>query len=277
MSKIWFITGVGSGLGKAVAAAVLASGDTVFGLLRNPVVAADFEASAPGRAFACIADVTDRAAVFAAVARAEAAGGIDVLLNNAGNALEGYVEFVAPDDVRATMEVNLLGPLHAIQAVLPHMRARRRGRILNISSGGGILGVPWVGLYSATKFALEGMSEALAQEVGPLGIGVTIIEPGAFRTDLLVRDHAKMDGNSEDYDSSGVGKLRQRIGTMGGTEPGDPAKFAQALLKVAAASPAPLRAALGDDAISMALAKADSVRGDIEAWREVGSGLAHTD
>lgn len=274
MGKIWFITGVGSGLGQAVAKAVLDSGDTVFGVLRSPIAAREFEACAPGRAVACIADVTDRDAVFAAVARAEGAGGIDVLVNNAGNALEGYVEFVAPEDVRAVMEVNLLGPLNAIQAVLPHMRARRRGRILNISSGGGILGVPWVGLYSATKFALEGMSEALAQEVGPFGIGVTIVEPGAFRTNLLVRAHPAMAATSADYDATDAGKLRARISAMGGTEPGDPARFAQALLKLAATDPAPLRAALGDDAIAMALAKADSIRSDVEASRTLGSNLS---
>lgn len=268
------ISGVGSGLGKAVADAVLDSGDTVFGLLRREAAAREFEAHPSGRAHACLADVTDRDAVFAAVARAEAAGGIDILVNNAGNALEGYVEHVSPEAVRAVMESNLIGPLHAIQAVLPHMRARGRGRILNVSSGGGILGVPWVGLYSASKFALEGMSEALAGEVGPLGIGVTIVEPGAFRTALLTRDHPASTAPDPAYDESAGGIRRKQISAMGGKEPGDPAKFAQALLKIAAMDPAPLRAPLGDDALFMANAKAESLRTDVEALRAIGSGLS---
>ena len=197
------ITGVGSGLGRAVAAAALARGDRVFGVLRDPGAGRAFEASAPGRATAVIADVTDRSAMVAAAAAAEAAtGGVDVLVNNAGNVLESYVEEADPAAVRALFEVNLLGPLHLIQAVLPAMRRRRSGRILNISSGGGIVGVPWVGMYSASKFALEGMSEALAAEVGPLGVRVTIVEPGAFRTQLLLRDHVRMSSEVADYEAS---------------------------------------------------------------------------
>jgi NAD(P)-dependent dehydrogenase (short-subunit alcohol dehydrogenase family) len=270
----WLITGIGSGLGKAVAAAAIARGDSVVGVLRNRAAAEAFEASAPGRAIPILADVSDRDAMFATVAQAEArTGGIDILVNNAGNSLEGYVEDTDPQAVRALFEVNLLGPLHAIQAILPAMRARGRGRILNISSGGGIVGVPWVGLYSASKFALEGMSEALAKEVGPLGIHVTIVEPGAFRTNLLVREHPRATAASADYERS-AGKMRAFISAMGGAEPGDPEKFAQAMLRVADAETPPLRVALGDDAIAMALGKAEAIRDDVEAWRAVGSGLA---
>jgi NAD(P)-dependent dehydrogenase (short-subunit alcohol dehydrogenase family) len=271
----WLITGIGSGLGRALAAAAIARGDHVVGILRNAEAGRAFEASAPDRAFAVIADVSDRAAMFAAVATAEARlGTIDILVNNAGNVLESYVEEVDPDAVRAVFEVNLLGALHLIQAVLPAMRARGQGHIVNISSGGGIVGVPWVGLYSASKFALEGMSEALAAEVTALGIAVTIVEPGAFRTNLLLREHPKSVSAIADYERS-AGKMRSRLGTMGGTEPGDPAKFAQAMLHLADAADPPLRIALGDDAIMMALGKADAIRRDVEAWREIGSGLAH--
>lgn len=272
MAMTWFMTGVGSGLGKATAAAALNREDRVFGLLRSPDAAVAFENSAPGRAIACMGDVTDRAAVFAGIARAEGDDGIDVLMNNAGNVLEGYVEDVDPAAVRAIMEVNLLGPLHAIQAALPGMRRRKRGHIVNISSGGGIVGVPWVGLYSASKFALEGMSEALAAEVGPLGIAVTIVEPGAFRTNLLLRDHVSAQPTTTDYEES-AGKTRARISSMGGSEPGDPEKFARALLKLVDAERPPLRIALGEDAIGMALHKAASLRLDVEAGRELGSGL----
>ncbi len=277
MSKNWLITGIGSGLGQALAAAALARGDRVVGVLRHAGLAQAFEASAPGRATAVIADVSDRAAMIAAVATAEAAtGGIDILVNNAGNVLEAYVEEADPDAVRAMFEVNLLGPLHLIQAMLPAMRGRGRGHIVNISSGGGIVGVPWVGLYSASKFALEGMSEALAAEVGPLGIGVTIVEPGAFRTNLLLRDHFRAGSQIPDYERS-AGPMRARLSTMGGAEPGDPAKFAQAMLVLADAPHPPLRIALGDDAIAMALGKADAIRRDVEAWQSIGSHLAHDD
>lgn len=273
----WLITGVGSGLGNALARAALARGDTVVGIVRKPDAAAEFEALAPGRAIARLADVTDREAVFAAVRDSESrTGGIDILVNNAGNVLESWVEEARPRDVRALFESNLLGPLNLIQAILPAMRARGRGRILNISSGGGIMGVPWVGLYSATKFALEGMSEALAKEVGPLGISVTIVEPGAFRTSLLLRDTGRQPSQIEDYETS-AGTIRARLSSMGGTEPGDPEKFAQAFLCVVESDAPPLRVALGDDAIAMALAKAESIRTDVEAWRSVGSNLAHAD
>ncbi|AYJ85254.1 SDR family NAD(P)-dependent oxidoreductase (plasmid) [Sphingomonas paeninsulae] len=275
MSMNWFITGVGSGLGQALAAAAIARGDCVVGVLRNAEAARTFETSALGRAKAILADVSDRDAMFAAVATAEReTGGIDIVVNNAGNALEAYVEEVDPEAVRALFEVNLLGPLHVIQAALPAMRGRGKGRIINISSGGGIIGVPWVGLYSASKFALEGMSEALAAEVGPLGIAVTIVEPGAFRTNLLIREHSKSTSTIADYERS-VGKVQSRISSMGGTEPGDPAKFAQAMLKLADAADPPLRIALGDDAIAMALGKSDAIRRDIEAGRSLGSNLSH--
>lgn len=273
----WLITGVGSGLGEAVATAALARGDTVVGIVRREEAARRFEALAPGRAIAQIADVTDRDAVFAAVQAAEnITGGIDILVNNAGNVLESYVEEADPAAVRALLESNLMGPLNLIQATLPAMRARGRGRILNLSSGGGIVGVPWVGLYSATKFALEGMSEALAKEVGPLGIAVTIVEPGAFRTSLLLRDHVRPPPRIADYDRS-VGSIRARLSTLGGTEPGDPEKFATAFLAVVDSDSPPLRVALGDDAIAMALAKSDEIRADVEAWQHIGSGLAHAD
>lgn len=274
MTKTWFITGVGSGLGKATAAAALARGDTVFGLLRDRAAGEAFEASAPGRAVACIADVSDRAAVFAAVEAAEArSGGIDVLVNNAGRVLESFIEEADPQAARDLFEVNLLGPLNCIQAALPHMRGRRRGRIINVSSGGGIVGVPSVGVYSASKFALEGLSEALAAEVGGLGIHVTIVEPGAFRTNLLVTSRTVIASAIPDYEAT-VGRFRARLSGMGGAEPGDPAKLAQAMLALADADAPPMRLALGDDAIRMVEQKANAMLADIEAWRPLGSGLA---
>ncbi|MBV9842295.1 MAG: SDR family NAD(P)-dependent oxidoreductase [Sphingomonadaceae bacterium] len=275
MARHWIITGIGSGLGKAMAKAALERGDRVTGLLRNAAAAESFAGAAPGRSSARIVDVTDRSAVFAAIAAAEAAAPIDILVNNAANSFEGWIEEAEPDDLRALLETNLIAPLHVIQAVLPAMRARRHGHIVNISSGGGILGVPWCGPYSATKFALEGLSEALAQEVKAFGIHVTIVEPGAFRTNLLVRDHPKRAGEIDDYEQSDAVKMRDLISAMGGKEHGNPDKFAAAMMTVVDADPPPLRVALGDDAIAMAATKAKQLMRDIEAWSGVGSGLSY--
>lgn len=277
MSRHWVITGIGSGLGKAMADAALARGDRVTGLLRRTDVAAAFAASVPGRSVAHVVDVTDRDGVFAAIAAAEQAAPIDILINNAGNSFEGWIEEADAADVRALFESNVVAPLHLIQAVLPGMRARRRGHIVNISSGGGILGVPWCGPYSATKFALEGLSEALAQEVKAFGIHVTIVEPGGFRTNLLVRDHPKRMGGIADYERSGAVRMRDMISVMGGKEQGDPEKFAAAMMVVVDAQTPPLRVALGDDAIAMAVTKASQLTRDIEAWRAVGSGLSYAE
>jgi len=274
--KHWLVTGAGSGLGQATAAAALARGDRVTGTFRDERAARAFEASAPARAAAVLCDVTERAAIDEAVRRAEALAPVDILVNNAGQVLESWIEDAPADRVRALFEVNLLAPLGFVQAILPAMRGRGRGRIVNISSGGGILGVPGVGMYSASKFAVEGMSEALAQEVGPLGVAVTIVEPGSFRTNLLGRNRTGVASSSDDYQRSAA-KLRHRIVSGHGAEPGDPARFGEAMLRVADADPAPLRVALGDDAIAMALAKADSIRADITAWRGVGSGLGFAD
>jgi len=272
-AKTWFITGVSSGLGAAIAAAALARGDRVAGLLRNEAAGQAFEAQAPGRAMACIADVRDREAVFARVAEVEArTDGVDILVNNAGQVLESFIEEVEPDAARTLLDINLLGPLTCIQAVLPFMRARGRGKIFNVSSGGGILGVPSVGFYSATKFALEGLSEALAAEVGGLGIQVTIIEPGAFRTNLLVTSRTTIASKIPDYDRT-AGKFRRRIASMGGLEPGDPSRLAQAMLVLADSETPPLRAPLGDDAIGMVRQKIDSILGDLSQWESLGKDL----
>jgi NAD(P)-dependent dehydrogenase (short-subunit alcohol dehydrogenase family) len=277
MSKHWVITGIGSGLGKAVATAALVRGDRVTGLLRHADVAKAFAASVPGRSAAHVVDVTDREAVFAAITAAESAAPVDILVNNAGNSFEGWVEEADPQAVRDVFETNVIAPLHAIQAVLPAMRKRGCGHIVNISSGGGILGVPWCGPYSASKFALEGLSEALAQEVRALGIHVTIVEPGAFRTNLLVRDHPKLEGGIADYEKSGAARMRDMISSVGGKEHGDPARFAAAMMTVVDAETPPLRVALGDDAIAMALTKAKQIARDVEAWRAVGSSLDYAE
>lgn len=274
--KRWLITGTGSGLGQAVAKAALMRGDAVTGIVRHSAAASAFEALAPGHARAIIADVRDRGAIFSGVADAIGQfGGIDLVVNNAGQVLETYVEEAEPAAVRALFDVNLLGALNVIQAILPHFRARRQGHVINISSGGGIVGVPSIGLYCASKFALEGMSEALAGEVGPLGIHVTIVEPGAFRTNLLA-SRTVIPTEIPDY-MDAAGELRSRITGLGGHEPGDPARMAQAMLRLADAEYPPLRLPLGDDALAMALGKAASIQTDVAAWRDVATGLSYAE
>lgn len=183
----WFITGVSSGFGRALAEAALAKGHTVIGTVRQEEARAPFESLAPGKAHAVVVDVTDEVGVNYAIDDVvERHGGIDVLVNNAGYGLEGAVEEVTLDQVRRQFEVNVFGPVAVMQAVLPHMRKARSGHIINITSMGGLTAFPGVGIYNGSKFALEGISEALAKEVKPLGIKVTIVEPGSFRTDWAV-------------------------------------------------------------------------------------------
>jgi NAD(P)-dependent dehydrogenase (short-subunit alcohol dehydrogenase family) len=266
-TRNWMITGVSSGFGRAVAEAALALGDTVIGTVRTEDSKAAFEAIAPGRAVAMILDVTDEAAVHAAVSTAEArTGGIDILVNNAGYGLVGGVEEASMAEIRAQFEVNVFGAIAVIQAILPFMRARRAGRILNITSVSGLVGWPSLGLYSGSKFALEGICETLAQEVAPLGIKVTMIEPGGFRTEFSKGSRVRTARTIDDYDAT-VGQSRRILADHAGHEKGDPAKAAQAILKIAAESMPPLRLLLGADALGHVDLKFAAQNAEIDAWR----------
>jgi len=183
-SRSWLITGVSGGIGRALAQQVLARGDTVWGSLRQAGQQAAFEALAPGRAFALAMDVTDAAQVQTGVARVLANGPLDVLVNNAGFGMVGAVEETSLAEARAVMETNFFGLLQVTQAVLPALRAQRRGHIVNLSSGVGLSALPGMPIYSASKHAVEGLSEALAGEVAALGIRVSLVEPGAVLTNF---------------------------------------------------------------------------------------------
>ncbi len=181
--RAWLITGVSSGLGRALAEAVLSRGEIVIGTLRKREQMAEFEALAPGRANSKLLDVTDKSQVRDAVTQAiQSAGGIDVVVNNAGYGLSGAAEEVSDGEIRQQMETNFFGLVAVTQAALPFMRAQKRGHIVNISSVAGYKGILGMSIYSASKFAVEGFSEGLAAEAAHLGIRVTIVEPGAFRT-----------------------------------------------------------------------------------------------
>ena len=241
----WLITGVSSGLGSALAEAALERGDKVAGTLRNEAGRAGFEQLAPSRSFGILPDVTDEASVREGVEDAlRRTGGIDVLVNNAGYGFEGAIEEASLDQVRAQFAVNVFGAVSVIQTVLPYMRSRRAGHIVNITSMGGLTAFPGVGIYNGSKYALEGISEALAKEVKPLGIKVTIVEPGPFRTDWAGRSMVHAERTIEDYDAT-AGAYRRVLAQRNGRQPGDPRKAAEAIMLAVAADEPPLHLLLG--------------------------------
>ncbi|MEU6944363.1 oxidoreductase [Streptomyces sp. NPDC046316] len=269
MSKVWLITGANSGFGRAFADAAIAQGDVVVAAARRVETLDDLVAAHPDQVDAVALNVTDTAAIDTVVRDvAERHGRIDVLVNNAGRTHVGSVEETDDAELRSLFDLHLFGPAALTRAVLPHMRARRSGAIVQLSSVGGQMSMAGFGAYSATKFALEGLSEALAAEVRPLGIDVLIVEPGAFRTSLFGNRSMSADGIADYADT--VGETRTYVETGGGTQPGDPAKAAAAVLKALDADRTPLRLALGSDSIDTILGHLDQVRSDVTAWEKTG-------
>lgn len=277
MTKTWMITGVSGGLGREIARAALARGDVVVGTVRKPQAVAAFEALAPGRARGVVMDVTDTTAVTAAVAKAEAVTGtIDVLINNAGYGLVGAVEEASLDEVRAQFETNVFGPLAVLKAALPAMRARRAGRIINITSVSGLAVWAGTGVYCASKWALEGLTQTLAQEVAELGIKVVNVAPGGLRTDFAQGSKTIVAEKFADYD--GLARDAERImADHAGHEPGDPAKAAQAILTIADAENPPLHLLLGEDALKYAGYAAQGLAADIDAWKALSLSIGFND
>ncbi|MGA8706723.1 MAG: oxidoreductase [Steroidobacteraceae bacterium] len=268
-SSHWFITGVSSGFGRALAAAALNRGDRVTGTVRAAAARDAFLAAHPQRAGIRLLDVTNESTVRAVIAATEAeTGPVDILVNNAGYGLVAGVEEASLSEIRAQFEVNVFGAVAVMQAVLPFMRQRRAGRIINISSVSGLVGWAALGIYTGSKFALEGIVETLAQEVSPLGIRVTLIEPGGFRTDFAGRSRAESARQIADYEPS-VGANRRILTQHAGHEPGDPAKAALAILKVADSARPPLRLMLGTDALGYAQRKFEQHANEIKAWDAV--------
>ncbi|MGH8445883.1 MAG: oxidoreductase [Solimonas sp.] len=264
--KTWLITGVSSGFGRALAVEVLARGDRVYGSVRRADDARALEALAPGRARAVEFDVTDAAAIGRAVAAIEARDAIDVLVNNAGYGLVAGVEEASLAEIRAQFDVNVFGAVAVMQAVLPQLRARRRGHIVNITSVSGLVGWPSLGIYSGSKFALEGISETLAQEVAGLGIKVTMVEPGGFRTEFAGRSRAAAQREIADYADT-VGACRRILSGHAGHERGDPRKAAEAIIAIVDAQAPPLRLLLGADAIEYADGKLRAQLDEIARWQ----------
>jgi NAD(P)-dependent dehydrogenase (short-subunit alcohol dehydrogenase family) len=268
MAKTFLITGVSSGFGRALAEAALRDGHTVAGTVRKERDQADFERLGRG-AHAVILDVTDTAEIAPAIAAIEKdIGAIDVLVNNAGYGHEGILEESSIDDLRRQFEVNVFGAVAMIQAVLPAMRQRRAGHILNITSMGGIITLPGLSYYHGSKFALEGISEALGKEVKDFGIHVTAIEPGGFRTDWAGRSMVRAARSIADYDAL-IEPIRKRRMELSGWQVGDPAKAAQAMLKVALSDNPPAHLLLGSDAVRLVEEKMKSLQADFDAWKGV--------
>jgi NAD(P)-dependent dehydrogenase (short-subunit alcohol dehydrogenase family) len=267
MNRVWLITGANSGFGRAITEAAVAAGDVAVATARRVASLDDLAAAHPGQVDVLPLDVTDTTAIDATVRDVIGMHGrIDVLVNNAGRTHVGAAEETTDAELRDLFEVHVFGPAALTRTVLPHMRSRRSGAIVQISSMGGQLSFAGFGAYSATKFALEGISEALADEVRPLGIKVLIIEPGAFRTGLFGNHSASTP--IPDYAGT-AGRTRRMIETSAGTQPGDPAKAAAAILTALDASNTPLRLPLGDDAIDAILSHLDHTRADIHTWEKL--------
>jgi NAD(P)-dependent dehydrogenase (short-subunit alcohol dehydrogenase family) len=274
---VWFVTGAGRGMGVDIVKAALAAGHAVVATGRN----ADTVAKAIGKADQLLVvklDVTRPDDAKAAVAAAvERFGRIDVLVNNAGNFYAGFFEELSLEDFRAQVETNLFGPVNVTRAVLPVMRAQRRGLVVTISSTAGISGQAFVSAYAAAKFGVEGWMESLATEVASFGIRTTLVEPGFFRTELLTDKSTKWPEPSiDDY----AEKTRQTIAAwkkMSGLQGGDPAKLAKALVQLASQSEPPLRWPAGADAVETFEKKGQELLAQANAHREVSSSLAHDD
>lgn len=265
-SKTVLITGVSSGLGRAFAAAVLEAGHRVIGTVRREEDKIAFAARRPGRAFPLVLDVTDYPSIAPAVREAEAqAGPVEVLINNAGYGHEGVLEESSLEDLQRQFAANVFGPVAMIKAVLPGMRERRAGRIINVTSMGGFITMPGISFYCGSKFALEGISEALGKEVAPFGVHVTALAPGQFRTDWAGRSMDRTSRSIGDYDAV-MDPIRLARQAKSGHQPGDPDRAAQVVLQLIASDNPPARLFLGEDALALVDQKLKSMEAEIAAW-----------
>ncbi|MDW7693532.1 oxidoreductase [Flammeovirgaceae bacterium SG7u.111] len=271
--RIWLITGISSGLGKEIAEKVMLNGDFVVGTFRQSSQVSAFNKENNGSAFAIKMDVADANEVQKAIELiTEKFGRVDVLVNNAGFGIAGAVEETSEEETRKVFEANFYGALRMTQGILPLMRKQKAGHIIQISSHSGFKSFPGFGIYSASKFALEGFSEAVAIETAPLGIKVTIVEPGPFRTDFAGRSFALAAREIADYAGT-AGVFRQKIKGVDGKQEGDPKKAAQAIFDLVGLENPPLRLPLGKIAVGTLQAKLDSVQKDVDGFREIAESV----
>lgn len=265
----WLITGCSTGLGRALARTVLEHGHNAVVTARNITTLEDIASAFPDTALVLSLDVTDRVQIGSVVDQARARfGSIDVLVNNAGYGYRAAVEEADDADIRQLFDTNVFGAVDMIKAVLPGMRANRSGSILNISSIGARICPAGSGYYAATKAALEGLSGSLHKELQPLGINVTVVEPGGFRTDFAGRSLTQSATAIEDYAET-AGKRRKEHDTAHGTQPGDPVKAAEAILAVAKSADPPLMLVLGKDAFDAFHAVAQAQLSELDQWRDL--------
>lgn len=273
----WFITGVSTGLGRALAEAALADGHHVVGTLRRMDNAAALEALAPGRMHVLRMDVTDEAAVEAAIQEAEAiTGGLDVVVNNAGQGLTGAIEETSLDQVRALFDVNVMGPLAVMRATLPYLRARKRGHIVNITSVSGLAAWHGTGIYGASKFAMECIGRTLAQEVAPLGIKVTNVAPGGFRSEFAGASLGDAERRIDDYAATAHQARKILLGYKG-KEPSDPRLAARAIIDAVGAETPPLLLLLGADALKYAEYEFAALGDEMARWQDLTLSVAAVD
>jgi NAD(P)-dependent dehydrogenase (short-subunit alcohol dehydrogenase family) len=270
--RVWMITGASGGLGRALVVAALRAGDLVAACSRDTSALTDLAAEfGPQSVLPVQLDITHPSQISAAVMKViDTFGRIDVLVNNAGVGLVGSVEETPDEAARGIFDVNFFGPMTLIRAALPHMRARRAGHIVNISAIAGICNEMGFGYYGASKFALEGASEALASEVRPMGIRVTLVEPGPFRTPFIARSVRRIEERLEDYRAT-TGKFAQMLSQIDGRQKGDPAKAARAILAVVQAESPPMRLVLGRYAIDKVRKKLASTETALAQWEAIGA------
>lgn len=267
--RTWFITGISSGLGKAIAQTAISQGDYVIGTFRNPLQTAAFNEQYREKALALTLDITRKNEVDAAIdIVTNGYPHIDILVNNAGFGFAGAIEETSMAEAREVLEANFFGTLQITQAFLPLFRKQGKGYIFQISSHGGFKAFPGFGIYNASKFALEGFSEALAQEISPLGIHLTIVEPGPFRTGFAGTSFRIAEASIADYDQT-AGAFKKRMAAVNGKQEGDPVKAAEAIFLVSQMEQPPLRLPLGRIALVSLGAKLESVKSDLERFREM--------
>ena len=275
MPSVWFITGASSGFGRALADAALEQGDSVVATARRTDSLAYATEHERGHAIALdVTDATQREAAIAEVL--ERFGCIDILVNNAGRTQVGAVEETTEGELRALFDLHFFAPAALTRAVLPHMRRQGGGAIVQMSSVGGQVTAPGFSAYCATKFALEGLTETLRDEVAPFGIHTLIVEPGAFRTGLFRADAAYLSAEMPEYVET-VGPTREYVQTNHGAQPGDPIKAAAAIIAALEADDPPLRLVLGADAIGNIERRLESVNAELERWRSAGEATAFDD
>lgn len=271
-SRTWFITGASTGFGRLLAEEVLKTGGKVVATARKLDQIADLEEKYPGKAKAFALDVTDAAQIHSVVAQSVTGfSPVDVLVNNAGYGLAGAIEEATEDEFMPVFETNVFGLMRVTRAFLPHFRKQRSGNIVNLSSIGGLIGSAGWGYYNASKFAVEGFSEALAAELAPLGVHVTIVEPGPFRTDFLGRSGVEAEERIADYDAT-AGKTRQYFHDQAGKQKGDPLRAVHAIIQAAESPQPPLHLVLGALALQRMRGHLDQWKTELDKWQSTTLG-----